>query len=276
MSIIFRRGTADDNFATFRVHHFAIEDLFKRMSLPGAEGTPTDEQIDEEVKEEWEGMRGLYEHLTRTADLFWVAEQDGEIVGYCRSSNHGGVRQLTEFFVSPAVQAKGVGKELLARAFPRQDARLRLVIATTEIPAQALYMHSGVYARQLIYRFSGKPQQKAIISDLIIEPAPISAEALPLLAGVDSAILGYQRDNDHRWLLSDRQGWLYRRQAEIVGYGYTGKRTGPFALLNPADFPTVLAHAEMQATTAGLEEFGLWVIRPITTPPTICWRTTIG
>jgi hypothetical protein len=152
-----------------------------------------------------------------------------------------------------------VGKELLARAFPRQDARLRLVIATTEIPAQALYMHSGVYARQLIYRFSGKPQQKAIISDLIIEPAPISAEALPLLAGVDSAILGYQRDNDHRWLLSDRQGWLYRRQAEIVGYGYTGKRTGPFALLNPADFPTVLAHAEMQATTAGLEEFGLWV-----------------
>ena len=45
-----------------------------------------------------------------------------------------------------------------------------------------------------------------------------------------------------------------------MGYGYTGVGSGPFALLDPADFPVVLAHAEQQAAAAGHEEFGLWVL----------------
>lgn len=253
MSIFFRPGTADDNFAAFRVHRIAVVDLLKGSS----EGNPPPQ---EEIMQEWEKHRLLYEHLANTAEHFWVAAQHGEIIGYSRSCNNDGVRQLTELFVLPSVQTKGVGKELLARAFPRDSARLRLIIASPAIPAQALYMRNGVYTHQTLYIFSRVPRQTTITSDLIIEPAPVSTVALPLFAEVDGAILGFQRDADHAWLLSDRQGWLYRRQGKVVGYGYTGEKSGPFALLEPMDFPVVLAHAENQAAAAGLESFLLWVL----------------
>jgi GNAT superfamily N-acetyltransferase len=255
MSIIFRPGAFDDNFAAYRVHRHAIADLSQRLGFSDAEDAPSQE----EILQGWEKQCSLYEHLTRTAEHFWVAEQNGEIVGYSRSCNHDGVRQLTEFFVLPGIQAKGVGKELLARAFPRENARLRLVIATPETRAQALYMRSGVYARQFLYRFSRTPQQTTFTSDLVMETASVSTAVLPLFAGVDRAIIGYQRDDDHAWYLSNRQGWCYRRQGQVVGYGYSGEVSGPFALLNPTDFPAVLAHAENQAAASGREELALWV-----------------
>lgn len=253
MSIVFRPVAAADNFAAFRVHHIAVVDLLKGSSKGN---TPPQE----EIMQGWEKHRSLYEHLANTAEHFWVAEQNGEIIGYSRSCNYDGVRQLTELFVLPSVQAKGVGKELLARAFPHASARLRLIIASPALPAQVLYMRNGVYTHQTLYIFSRVPQPTAITSDLIIEPAPVSTVALPLFAAVDSGILGFQRDDDHAWLLSDRQGWLYRRQGKVVGYGYTGEKSGPFALLEPADFPVVIAHAENQAAAASRESFLLWVV----------------
>src|SRR4051794_18514306 len=146
MSIIFRRGTLNDNSSAFRVFQYAIAHLLHRQGVPDVQYPP----VQEEIEQEWNKLRSLYEHLTRTAEHYWVAEEDGEIVGYSRSSNHHGVRQLNELFVLPDLQAQGVGKELLARAFPRENAQLRLVIATPNVRAQSLYMRSGVYARGLI------------------------------------------------------------------------------------------------------------------------------
>lgn len=59
--------------------------------------------------------------------------------------------------------------------------------------------------------------------------------------------------------MTDRQGWLYLRDGRPVGYGYTGTRNGPFALLNPVDFPAVLAHAENQAVEGERGHFGVEV-----------------
>ena len=42
----------------------------------------------------------------------------------------------------------------------------------------------------------------------------------------------------------------------MVGYGYFGNNSGPFALLNEDDFPAVLAHAESVAAEQG-KEFGV-------------------
>jgi GNAT superfamily N-acetyltransferase len=255
MSIIFRPGTCDDNFAIFRVGRYSYTELTHRLGFSPVKYAPTQE----EFMQEWEKSRSFYEHLIRTAEHFWVAEQNGEVVGYGLSSNYDGVRVLNAFFVLPGVQSKGVGKELLACAFPRENARLRLVMASPDIRALALYMRSGVYARQLVYYFMCTPQEATVTSDLVMEPVLTSTVALPLFAEVDGAILGFQRDNDHTWLMSDRQGWLYRRQGQVVGYGYTGETSGPFALLNPADFPAVLAHAENQGAAAGRESFTLKV-----------------
>jgi hypothetical protein len=166
---------------------------------------------------------------------------------------------LTEFFVLPDVQSAGIGRELLARALPQQAVARRSIIATTDIRAQTRYLKAGVYPRFPIYYFSRVPEAVTLPTDLIIEPIDDARQNLQVIGSIDQQILGYRRDIDHAWLLNDRQGHLYYRANRAVGYGYTGVRNGPFALLDAADFPAVLALAESEAAAAGRDHFGVEV-----------------
>jgi len=74
------------------------------------------------------------------------------------------------------------------------------------------------------------------------------------LASIDREVLGFRRDTDHRWLLSNRRGFVYLRNAAPVGYGYVGLYQGPFAALEPSAIGAMLAHAE---SVAEGEEFGV-------------------
>ena len=67
---------------------------------------------------EWERWRPVFEHIRATADLAWGAESDGGLVGYARSIRRGDDQELTEFFVLPEAQGRGIGARLLERAFP--------------------------------------------------------------------------------------------------------------------------------------------------------------
>ncbi len=211
----------------------------------------------------WERRRSLYEHLARTADQFWLAEQDGQAVGFSRSIIRDGHWELTELFVKPGVQSAGLGRELLRRAAPAGPVDSKLIIASPDPRAQALYMKLGTYPQFSLYYWYREPEKIEVETALTFEPVRETAGVLELLAAVDQAVLGFRRDADHRWLLADRQGYLYRRGNEVAGYGYEGKSNGPFALLDPADFPAVLAHAESAAAQAeqqaGRGEFGVEV-----------------
>jgi len=206
----------------------------------------------------WERRRPLYDHLARTAEHFWVAETEDLMIGYARSIMRDGHRELTEFFVLPGQQSQGVGKNLLSRAFPPDGASNRTVIASSDTRAQVLYMKNKVYPRTPIVHFSNPPEATQYTTDLTFQPMSPSADTLEVLAHIDRSVLGYRRDIDHRWLASSRQGFVYLRQGQPVGYGYAGYRSGPFAVLQAADIPAVLAHAE--GSLAGIEEeFGLEV-----------------
>jgi hypothetical protein len=41
----------------------------------------------------------VFDFLARSGEQFWVADQDGQLVGYARMILHDGVREFTEFFV---------------------------------------------------------------------------------------------------------------------------------------------------------------------------------
>jgi GNAT superfamily N-acetyltransferase len=251
-ALTFRPGTAEDSYAVFCVFEEALADLNRRMGLT----EPTSWSDPEALARMWQERRSLFEHLARTADQFWLAERDGRAIGYARSTLHDGVRELTELFVAPGAQAAGAGRELLARAMPPGSAR-RVIIASPDLRAQALYLRSGVHVQFSMYYFWRVPEPTSISSDLTFEPIAASPETLEQLAALDMALLDYRRDADHAWLLADRQGYFYRRGGELVGYGYAGKSNGPFALLDSADFPAVLAHAEREAAVAGRDHFGL-------------------
>jgi GNAT superfamily N-acetyltransferase len=253
-SVIFRPGAVDDSYTVFELFEQTLADLSRRLGST----RPTSWQDPAALARMWKERRPLYEHLARTAEQFWVAERDGQVIGFARSILRGGLRELTEIFVQPGQQSAGVGRELLARAFPVAGAARRLIIATSDLRAQALYLKAGVYPRFPIYYFWRHPEAVSVATDLNFEPMAASPESLERLASLDQALLEHRRDVDHAWLLAERQGYLYYRESRPVGYGYLGIRNGPFALLDPADFPAVLAHAESQAIlTDG--EFGLEV-----------------
>ncbi|MCK6625585.1 MAG: GNAT family N-acetyltransferase [Anaerolineae bacterium] len=244
-----------DSYPIFIVFEETLADLIQRFGSAG----PTSWQDPAALEQMWQERRSMYEHLARTAAHFWVAERAGQIVGFARSIRRDDVLELTEFFVRPGEQAVGVGRELLARAFPTDGAKRRIIIASLDLRAQARYLKAGVYPHFPVYYFGRTPEITTIPTNLTIEPITVSPKYLEILAVLDQTLLNYRRDADHTWLLSDRQGFLYYRDGQPVGYGYVGSRSGPFALLHPHDFPAVLAHAENLVVAAGRPHFGLEV-----------------
>ena len=249
MAITYRPGTADNSRAVYDIFDRSVLDLGARLGVPTFTGGDDPAALDDR----WQRRRPLFEHLARTADQFWIAERDGGAIGYARSTLRDGLRELTEFFVLPGEQSRGVGGELLARAFPRDGARRRAIIATTDQRALARYLRAGVYPRSPIYEFVRQAEPMNVATDLAIEPAAPSPTTLAELRSVDLAVLGHARDADHAFLADNRRSFLYRRNGRTVGYGYHGDRVGPVALLDDRDFPAVLAHAERAAAERGAE-----------------------
>ena len=155
--------------------------------------------------------------------------------------------QLTEFFVLPNQQSKGVGTELFKRAYASVEARTRTILSTTHPAAMARYLKSGVYPVCPVFALERVPHPVPFETDLEIREIDRKLETLEQLNAIDVAVLGYRRTVDHAWLMEHRRGSLYFRQNKPVGYGYVGRWSGPFALLQPTDYPAVLAHAETAA-----------------------------
>jgi GNAT superfamily N-acetyltransferase len=254
-SITFRRGTTADSYTVFALFEETFADLAQRMGHT----EPTSWADPDELAKTWRYRRSLYEHLAETADQFWLAKQKGEAVGFARSLVHGDVRELTEFFVRPDVQSSSIGRELLARAFPNDGQGHRLIIATTDLRAPARYLKAGVYPRFPIYYFWRLAEPVSVETDLEFVPMRAGEETAVLVGDIDAAVLSFRRDSDHRWLQQDRQGYLYYRHGQLVGYGYMGPVNGPFALLASADMPAALAHAENEAAAAGRKNVGFEV-----------------
>lgn len=248
-----RPGTVEDSYAVFYLFEETLADLMVRLGM--GDGSRWSEP--EKLARMWSERQPLYEYLARSAEYFWVAEQAGQIVGFARTVFHDGVRELTEYFVKPGAQSAGVGKKLLERAFPTEGAQSRLIIASLDSRAQARYMKLGVYPQFPLYYFWRKPQVVPVVTDLVIRPLVIAPEMLAILDTIDKTIIGFRRPQDHQWLAADRQGWLYYRDGQPVGYGYTGRLNGPFALLEAQDYPAVLAHAEGIAAANHPDHFGV-------------------
>ena len=250
MTITYREGNIEDSQAVFQVFVKSILDYSERMGVMAITGG-NDPAVIESL---WQKRRSMFEFLAKTASQFWVAERDGEIVAYARSVEHDGLQELTEFFVKPGQQSGGIGGGLLARAFPKTDARYRTIIATLDERALYRYMKVGVYGRFLFKYFYRKAEKVDIKTDLKFEPLQLNIHR-EHIDQIDKEIIGHTRSVVHDWMATDRSGLVYKRNGEIVGYGYVGSGNGPFAVLDDNDFPAVLAHAESLMAEKG-GEFG--------------------
>lgn len=250
MTITYRPGTPDDSFAVFQVFLKSIMDYSKRMNVQAITGGNDPSKLDSL----WQTRRPLFDFLAEHAAQFWLAERDGEVLGYARSIEHDGLQELTEFFVAPDQQSAGVGSGLLSRAFADTGAKYRTIIATLDERALFNYMRMGVYGQIMLKYFNRKAEKVSVESDLRIEPLNLEVH-LDALHRIDRELLSHTRAGIHRWLVGRREGFVYERNGEVVGYGYVGGSHGPFAALNADDFPAILAHAESRAAEKD-EDFG--------------------
>jgi GNAT superfamily N-acetyltransferase len=243
----YRPGVPSDTRACFDIFETAVDDLGRRTG-GGANATAGDPNA-------FETRRPLFDHLAATADRWWVAEDDAaRPVGYARSILRDGVRELTEFFVLPDAQSGGVGRTLLDRAFPADGARHRAIVATIDPRAIARYLRAGLDGRVPMVGWEGVPRDEHLPTDLDRSRIEPGDPPLDELAEIDRKILGFGRDEDHRWLAGQRSGWIYRRAGRAVGYGYHPSRPlwgGPYAALTSSDLPVLIADGEAAAAAAG-------------------------
>jgi GNAT superfamily N-acetyltransferase len=246
-----REGTPADVRPAFAVFRRALWDYFRRAGYLGP-----DDPVEPDVEASWSRQGPFIEHLARTAAQFWVAEtDDGTVAGIARSTERAGLVELTEFFVDPTLQARGVGRSLLDRAFPLGWGTHRSVIATLDPRALSLYLRFGVHAGGLMADFSRAPVDERLATDL--ELAPGGVGDLAAVLDVEEQVLGHPRAVDIEFLMSARPLTLARRRGRVVGFGFgsAGRGGGPMAVLDPADLPPLLAHLEAEAAASGNETF---------------------
>ena len=155
----------------------------------------------------------------------------------------------------PAAQGQGVGRGLLERAFPADGARHRAIVATIDPRAIARYLRTGLDGRVPMAFVEAAPRPVRLATDLVREPMDPAAPPLDDLAAIDRVVarLPSRRRPRAGWH-RERPGWLYERDGATVAYAYHPVEPswgGPFAALDAADLPVLLADAETHAAETG-------------------------
>ena len=235
----------------------------------------------------------LAEHLLATdPDHFCVAVKrqaatplyaqraDGrdQIVGFGIGLQRENVWFLSQLYVLPGEQRRGIGRALLTRVLPSApdagsadtqpvESRRTGVLATCTDSSQpisnGLYGKLGIVPRMPVFNLVGRPTGPSVMP-----PLPDGVEAVPLepqnsvshrnpagpgqadlavcIDAIDANVLGYAHQPDHHFLrVQGRTGFLYRtRGGETLGYGYSSQvgRFGPVALLDETLMAPVIGH----------------------------------
>ena len=211
------------------------------------------------------GLRRLHAHTLATdPDRFWVAtEGDGNVVGFGSAVERGPVWFLSMLFVSPNIQARGLGRALLDRLLPAPGGPSILATATDSAQpiSNGLYASLGIAPRVPVFNLVGRPDQ-----GVGLPPLPSAIQATPLgganreanadadadanlaaeLDALDLSVLGFAHPEDHAFVRADsRTGFAYREgDGRLAGYGYASEagRVGPVAVRDPDLLAPVLAH----------------------------------
>jgi ribosomal protein S18 acetylase RimI-like enzyme len=175
-------------------------------------------------------------------DGLWLAEADGEILGFAFSWVCGDLWFLAELFVAPGHQGRGIGNQLLMRTLEHARkagaTNKALITFTFNVVSQGLYIRHGLFPRLPIYFFNAG--REALISPppgekLHCTSIEDTASDLSHLVQIDASALGISRERHHRYLLSERtmKGYLLYQKDDRVGYAYVSAsgHIGPLAVV---------------------------------------------
>lgn len=132
-----------------------------------AEDVPAVAGIEAEVFSEPWTERDFLEMVEADYAHYFVAEEDGEIAGYCGVRNMAGEGEITNVAVAPAFRRKGIGRKLMEHLL-KEAVALGVGDCTLEVragnrPAICLYESLGFKSEGIRPGFYTKPREDALI-----------------------------------------------------------------------------------------------------------------
>ena len=270
-----RRATSEDLPTCAAIWREALNDYLGRLAQP-------------EIPDDLAPILRMYGHLLATDPAtFLVAEpaaggaggaagEPSSIDAFVVVVRRDSLWFLSMLFVRPHVQARGLGRALLAAVAPGDaDPGPRATATDTVQPiSNGLYASLGIVPRVPLLRLVGLPTH-----DGAFDPLPSGIEAIAFdevddstdglgrsalaaeLDALDRDAAGFGRQPDHAYHAREgRSGFLFRdRGGRAVGYGYSSEagRVGPIAVRDAALLGPVVGHLVKAVRPRGA--FGIWV-----------------
>lgn len=166
----------------------------------------------------------LFRHELETGEMY-VAERDGQVVGYAALIRRGPVAFLAELFVLKRHQSSNLGKALLRHALPT-DGGIVCTLSSDDPRAQALYIRAGMRPLWHYFLLRGDASRLGNLEPRGVEIVEAKATD-PTLLRWDLEVGGRERPQDHRYWIdgTDALPIWFRRGERTVGYGYLQRRS---------------------------------------------------
>ena len=200
----------------------------------------------------------------------WVAEDGDAIVGFGFSWMTDKFWFLSQLFVRPETQAKGIGQALLSKTLMQAErngaANRALITFAYNIASTGLYLQNGLYPREPLYHMAAPAP--AVAQHLVdagydiipIAPWPESGE---WIGRIDQELLGFRRDLHHQFLLGGVAARAIRIEhaGRAAGYAYISAQghVGPLAIAPNADAKAVVTTALRCAVEGGARQVSMIV-----------------
>ena len=208
--------------------------------------------------------------LAQDPSGLWVAQDGDTIVGFGFSWMADKLWCLSQLFVRPETQAKGVGQALLAKTLvqaERNGAANRAIITFAyNIASTGLYLRNGYYPTEPLYRMVAPAQAVAPnLADAGYDVSPIAPwpEAGEWIGRMDQELLGFRRDLHHQFLLGGIAARAVRIEhaGRAAGYAYISAQghVGPLAIAPDADARAVVTTALRCALEGGARQVSMIV-----------------
>ncbi len=181
--------------------------------------------------------------LKDDAHGLWIAEDDGELIGFAWSWVCDELWFLAQLFVAPRRQSDGIGNQLISKTLAHAQTRgtsiKALITFTFNNVSQGLYIRHGLFPQFPIYMVSVPRDSLASRLSgprLHLEPLTANTSRFEELRLIDLSTLSVSREKHHRYLLEDTRtsGFTIHVGNEIVGYVYISDgHIGPLAVRRP-------------------------------------------